>query len=522
VWAREKFHESVTHSDDAGTFGAVALSVRATMNVSPVRPNANGNQAAAPRAGRMTSVMRAITLTNAPRVPRVAVVHRGKIVEERLIRQRTSVTIGSAESAMFVVANAPLPGTFQLLELVGNDYWLRFTDHMAGRVALATGPMDLAALKSVSQVVNGCYRVKLTDDARGKIVVGDTTFLFQIVPCPPAQSRPKLPLGVMTNAAGRIDWSLTIVAAFSFLIHFGIVGAAYSDWMDPVVDTDRAVAGVIDMSKRLDSVPIEDKSKPDPNTTKPDPNTTKPDTTKPVANNTTPHNTTTNNTRPSNSHNNSTTSTTSSVSDAEAARLASRANEMGMDILGAKNSGPAVQNVLDRNNVPAVDLSNAAAQNSAISTKPDNGLKTGPGGPVASKSNGLPGIAGDRTKSNSSTTAGPENNVPPPPVIIDTVQPVPSATVSDADRVIASLRPRFRKCYQDGLNGDPTMQGRTVLVASVGPNGEVKSVSVAESQGLSPGVNACLSRALNNAQFATNSGGANLKVPISFHQQTRQ
>ena len=31
---------------------------------------------------------------------------------------------------------------------------------------------------------------------------------------------------------------MTIIAAFSFLFHFGMVGAIYSDWMDPVVDDE--------------------------------------------------------------------------------------------------------------------------------------------------------------------------------------------------------------------------------------------------------------------------------------------
>ena len=36
--------------------------------------------------------------------------------------------------------------------------------------------------------------------------------------------------------ASDIDWTTTIIAAFSFLFHFGAVGSIYSDWMDPIVD----------------------------------------------------------------------------------------------------------------------------------------------------------------------------------------------------------------------------------------------------------------------------------------------
>src|SRR5262249_21156393 len=89
--------------------------------------------------------------------------------------------------------------------------------------------------------------------------VGETTFLFQFVAPPPVQPRPQLPLAVKGGLASQIDWSLTIIAAFSFLLHFGIVGAMYSDWMDPVVGDDFSVAGLVDMMKNIPApqVPIE-------------------------------------------------------------------------------------------------------------------------------------------------------------------------------------------------------------------------------------------------------------------------
>ena len=78
--------------------------------------------------------------------------------------------------------------------------------------------------------------------ARGKVVVGETTFLFQFVAPPPIQPRPQLPLSVKGGLASQIDWNLTIIAAFSFLLHFGLIGAMYSDWMDPVVNDDLAAS----------------------------------------------------------------------------------------------------------------------------------------------------------------------------------------------------------------------------------------------------------------------------------------
>jgi hypothetical protein len=118
---------------------------------------------------------------------------------------------------------------------------------MMGRLALAS---------DITDIPTGRARVKLTEEARGKIVIGDTTFLFQFVAPPPVQPRPQLPLAVKGGIASTIDWTLTIIAAFSFLLHFGLVGAMYSDWMDPVVGDDFNVAGLVDLMKNIPAPPV--------------------------------------------------------------------------------------------------------------------------------------------------------------------------------------------------------------------------------------------------------------------------
>ena len=207
------------------------------------------------RPGQMTAVMRAMQQATGPKVLRIGLVAAGRILEERIVKQRTSVTVGPSEKSTFVV-QANLPVQFKLFELIGGDYYLNFLDGMTGRIALATGITDLAALKGQAKRVGPAYQVRLTEEARGKIVIGEITFLFQFVAPPPVQPRPQLPLSVKGGVASQIDWSLTIIAAFSFLLHFGLVGAMYSDWMDPVVNDD-ITAGLLDMVQRTVPPPTE-------------------------------------------------------------------------------------------------------------------------------------------------------------------------------------------------------------------------------------------------------------------------
>src|SRR5262245_64055747 len=99
------------------------------MNVGPQPGGAPG------RPGQMTAVMRAVMQQAGPKVLRIGLVQGGRVVEERIIKQRTSVTIGSSEKAMFVITSQAVGAQFKLFELVGSDYYLNFLDGMMGRVA---------------------------------------------------------------------------------------------------------------------------------------------------------------------------------------------------------------------------------------------------------------------------------------------------------------------------------------------------------------------------------------------------
>src|SRR5690606_27807998 len=98
------------------------------------------------RPGQMTAVMRAVMATG-PKVLRIGLVQNGRVIEERIIKQRTHVTVGPSERSMFVVAVGNIPANFRLFELVGNQYALNFLDGMTGRVALPTGISDLNVLR---------------------------------------------------------------------------------------------------------------------------------------------------------------------------------------------------------------------------------------------------------------------------------------------------------------------------------------------------------------------------------------
>ena len=210
--------------------------------------------AAQGRPGQMTAVMRAVMATG-PKVLRIGLVQKGRVIEERIIKQRTHVTVGPSEKNMFVISSGQVPGSHRLFELVGNQYALNFLDGMTGRLALPTGISDLNMLKGQARrTPQGAYQIALTEDSRGKVVVGDTTFLFQFVAPPPIQPKPQLPVSV-TRGGSSIDWPTTMIAAFAFLFHFMGIGLIYSDWLDPIVDSEVNVAGLVETVKALPPPP---------------------------------------------------------------------------------------------------------------------------------------------------------------------------------------------------------------------------------------------------------------------------
>lgn len=457
--------------------------------------------AAGHRPGQMTAVMRAV-MQAGPKVLRIGVVQSGRVIEERIIKQRTHVTVGPSEKCMFVVALNNLPANFRLFELVGTAYCLNFLEGMTGRVALPTGISDLAVLKGQAQrTPQGAYQVRLTDDSRGKVVLGDTTFLFQFVAPPPVQPKPQLPVSVLRGASD-IDWATTMIAAFSFLIHFAAIGSIYSDWLDPVVDDEVNVAGLLDSVKALPPPPPveETPTEVDPNADK----AKEAEAPKAAA-------------KASGAPGK--TGDAGKVSAAQKAALVSELEALEMATLGAlTGEGPATAGVLKSGEVPTGALDAAAKSGAGVGAS--GGLSLGSGGGAI-----RPGSAGGGLGSLGKTEAGgggtgTKQEVKGPRGSANVGgAAVSGGTVSNASRVVAGMRAGFRACYNRELAGNPDAQGTIRLTIRVGPGGEVQGVSASASGNLGSATG-CVQARASAAQFAPPEGGsAVIVVPVSFVKQ---
>lgn len=456
------------------------------------------------RPGQMTAVMRAVAPTG-PKVLRIGLVQAGRVVEERIIKQRSHVTVGPSEKSMFVISATNVPPSFRLFELVGAEYYLNFLDGMTGRIALPTGISDLAVLRGQARrTPQGAYQIKLTEDSRGKVVIGDTTFLFQFVAPPPVQPKPQLPVSV-TRGATSIDWTTTMIAAFSFLLHFLAIGAIYSDWLDPVVDEQVSVAGLVDTVKSLPPPPpVEQPTETaDQGDQKADKGEKAKAAPKKAAK--------------------GTAGKAGHMNTAQAAALSHSLDKLEMATLGALSSqGPATAGVLQNSEVATSALDQAAASGAGVGAGTGDLKLGGAGGAIRpGQMGGGLGSIGSTGKSSGTGGTGKVKKVKGPRGNASVGgAAVAGGTVSNASRVVAGMRAGFRACYNRGLATNPDAQGSIHLTIRVGPGGEVQSVSASPSGNLPGSVVGCVRARASAAQFAPPQGGsAVVSVPVTFVHQ---
>jgi hypothetical protein len=459
----------------------------------------------------MTAAMRAFAPTPSarpgPKVLRIGVVQDGRMREERTIRSPADVSVGTADENTLLLGGGAYPGNFRLFERVGETYHLNFTAEMRGRVALAGGLFELHELAARSQRVRGdTYRVALTEEARGRVTLGEVSFLFHFVQPSPIPSKAVLPAAVL-GGSRSIDWNSTICAAASFFLHFMLLGAVYSDWLDPVIDDDSSTAGLVDSLKNLPPPPplevksVEDESPAPVHEVPPAPHAKVNDAPRPAAKN-----------APSADH-------APSASPADDAVLVNQLARMDASIFGSLTaSQPATSAVFRRGEVAWNALDSVAASAAGV------GVGSGPelhaaGAPIR------PGTFRDFREFGTSVRGpgghGTAAHVEGPSPVANVAPPSTSGgLVSDAARVVASMRAGFRACYQRGLAVDPDASGGIRLSIRVGPGGEVSGVTATPSGNLPATVVSCVQARAQAAQFDAPQGGAAvILVPVTFVKQ---
>jgi hypothetical protein len=470
----------------------------------------NGNEtqnrsSTSARPGAMTMAMRAVQQApSGPKVLRIGLIQGGKVVEERIVRRRETVSIGSSERNHFIIQAPGLQSRFDMFQLVGGDYILNFTDQMRGRVTLPGGgpPQELERLRSSGGARNAGthWQVKLNDNSRGNIVIGDTRLLFQFVVPPPVQPRPQLPAAARGGFVAGIDWLFTAFVVFSYMIFFGfVVYLDSADWKIPPSIAERARQSQFVLAEpppppqdtqEVSEEPAEEAAEEAPAPTKQSSSGDRP----------------------------------SQESTAEASariREEAAANAEAL-LLGALGETGALDDVLAGGAVTssAADVL-AQAQGVGVATAQGGQLRTGSGGGsgLAGDLGSLRAAGGEGATSQRGEGGQVVERVIRGRVNIGGGDAIGGSGEFDQSLVVQMIRSRqsaFRRCYETSLRNNPTLAGRVSVQFTIQPQGNVSGARATENSTGDDALASCVVRVIAGLRWREGPTGGSVSFGYPF------
>lgn len=462
----------------------------------------------------MTMAMRAVQAPQAgPKVLRIGLIQGGKIIEERIVRRRETVSVGTSERNHFILQAEGLPSRFDLFQLVGNDYILNFTDRMRGRVALPGGVQDLDQLRESGAARNAGthWQVKLNDNSRGKLVIGNTTLLFQFVVPPPVTPRPQLPAAARGGFVKGIDWLFTAFVVFSYMLFFGfIVYLESADW--PI---DQGIAGVPEELSRF----IFEEPQPPPPEEEPDVVEEAEETVEEeVAE--TPRT----NTAPTKARSSGPRESTAEATARIREEAAAQAQQM---LLGALGESGAFADVLAGGAVTgnAAEVL-AQAQGVGVADSQGGTLRERSGGGSSGRTGGLGGLARAGGDATGPVQAGERivERVIRGRVNFENMDEIGGSGMFDANQVTSMIRQRqsaFRRCYENELRNNPSLSGKVTVQFTIEQRGNVSRATAVENTTGSAGLASCVVGVIRRLRWreGPEGGSVDYRYPFVFAPQ---
>ena len=166
------------------------------------------------------------------KILRLGVVRNGTILEERLLRKKQDVTVGNGSKNLIPLPNAGLPDSVKLFSVGRNGLMtLEVDESMEGRIVLDGKVRKLKEVVASDSVArkSGKFLIPLSGESRGKVVIGDVTFLYQFVTLPikyPDHSYQHTRGGVLST----LDLFLTATLLLSFVLQGGFAGGLHFWW----------------------------------------------------------------------------------------------------------------------------------------------------------------------------------------------------------------------------------------------------------------------------------------------------
>ena len=463
----------------------------------------------------MTIAMQAVAIKpTGPKALRIGLFRDKKVVEERVIRKRETISIGTSEKNHLIIKTDALPPRFELFQLVGDDYILNFTAQMTGRVVLPAGVQRLETLRETGAARNAGthHQVKLSDSSRGNIKIGDITVFFEFVVPPPITPRPQLPATAQGGLVKSIDWMFTTFVVLSYMLFFGfIIYMENADW-----ELDADAAAIPEGLARL----VFEEPLPPPEEVEEE---VAEEAAEEAAEAPTPSK------RPSKPSKAAEGGPSDPSTSAEArARIAQEAAAQAEAmLLGALGEGGALGDVLAGGAVTgnqAEVLAQAAGV--GVATRGSSGtLRTRSGGGGSGQKAGLGSLKAGKGAGKAATEGGAlkERQVRGN-VGMRGGGDVGGSGDFDSALVVKQIKRRLRaitRCYESELRKNPTLAGKITVQFTIQERGNVTGAKVVENTMGSPAVGNCVTKTVARFRFnpGPEGGSVTFKYPFVFQPQ---
>jgi TonB family protein len=430
---------------------------------------------------------------------RVAIVRGDRIVEERWITHDRWV-IGDDEAADAVCDGAP-----RTLFAKRDGRWeLALEPGMEGRIGAGGAVRSLTELRPDARGV-----LRLADDARGRVVIGELTLLFSLEATRTATARAPLPASARGGLFAQIDARFTAFVVASFTAFFGLAIVLES--------SDFPVAHGSIATEHLARLVFAEPAPPP----EPDERDDVSDDVRVSDARDTPQTVT--QTRNGSRDASPSAAPSAAPSADDRARIAEEASLAVQMMLGAQGLNGAVHDVL-RGGVPTADAAQILGDASGVvpATASASVLRPGDGGGDGSGEDDLGVIARRRVAALEPAPVATERTISD--VRIERFEPIGGGGDFDPAVVARAMRARlsaFRRCYEQALRHEPTLAGRWTIELTITERGEASEVSISERSTHSDALERCVVEAVRRLRVnpAPVGGDVRLAYPLVFAPQ---
>jgi len=188
-----------------------------------------------------------MTATPISKVLKIGLVQDGKLIEESVLGERVGLSIGLDPENTFPIKEQGIPRRHHLVEYSPSGFRMNLLESMKGRVKIDDQLLDLneAIRKGIAKKHAKGYELLLSPSSKGKVTVGGSTILFQLVPAPIGSGQVAMPEEIKAGFFKNVDFFFTMVLFISAIVHTALilyVNSIPSSVMDSMqVDTDRLI-----------------------------------------------------------------------------------------------------------------------------------------------------------------------------------------------------------------------------------------------------------------------------------------